>query len=141
MLATAMLFAPVQAPRTPDPVFRSDVRLVKVLTTVRNPQGQLIGALNREDFSIFDNGLRSAAQRVEHYEMAGYGSVRTYAQMLGFNDAAQALQETLDEEGDTDHKLTQLAVSMVNPEAESDEEEDMSDEEEDMYMDEEEDDL
>jgi len=58
MLATAMLFAPVQAPRTQDPVFRTDVRLVKVLTTVRNPQGQLIGALNRDDFSIFDNGLR-----------------------------------------------------------------------------------
>ncbi len=58
ILTTAMLFAPLQAPRTPDPVFRTEVRLVKVLSTVRNSQGQLIGALNREDFTIFDNGLR-----------------------------------------------------------------------------------
>ena len=68
--------------------------------------------------AVKDAGLISAAQRVEHYEMAGYGSVRTYAHMLGFDDAARALQETLDEEGDTDHKLTQLAETMINPEAE-----------------------
>jgi Ca-activated chloride channel family protein len=65
MLAAATLFAPVQAPRTQDPVFSSDVRLVRVLTTVRNPQGQLVGALNKEDFSIFDNGVR---QEVAHFE-------------------------------------------------------------------------
>jgi Ca-activated chloride channel family protein len=57
MLATATLLAPVQAPRTPEPIFRTDVRLVRVLATVRNPQGQLIGALNRDEFTIFDNGL------------------------------------------------------------------------------------
>ncbi len=68
--------------------------------------------------SVKDAGLISAAQRVEHYEMAGYGTVRTFANMLGYNDQAQALQTTLNEEGDTDHKLTQLAESMVNPEAE-----------------------
>jgi Ca-activated chloride channel homolog len=58
MLAAAMLLAPAQAPRTPEPVFRADVRLVRVLATVRNPQGQLVGALNRDDFTIFDNGVR-----------------------------------------------------------------------------------
>jgi ferritin-like metal-binding protein YciE len=72
----------------------------------------------KADPSVKDAGLISAAQRVEHYEMAGYGSVRTYAQMLGFDDAARALQDTLNEEGDADHKLTQLAESLVNPSAE-----------------------
>jgi Ca-activated chloride channel family protein len=58
MLATAMLFAPTQPPRTQEPIFRADVRLVRVLATIRNPQGQLVGTLNRGDFSVFDNGLR-----------------------------------------------------------------------------------
>jgi Ca-activated chloride channel family protein len=58
ILTTAMLFAPQQAPRTQEPVFSADVRLVKVLTTVRNPNGQLVGALNRDDFTVFDNGIR-----------------------------------------------------------------------------------
>jgi ferritin-like metal-binding protein YciE len=66
---------------------------------------------------ILDAGLIAAAQKVEHYEIAGYGTVRTYARMLNENEAAQLLQETLDEEGETDKKLTQLAESMINPEA------------------------
>ncbi len=72
----------------------------------------------KADAPVKDAGLISAAQRVEHYEMAGYGTVRTYAQMLGYNDQAQMLQQTLNEEGDTDHKLTQLAESTINPQAE-----------------------
>ena len=72
----------------------------------------------KADPSVKDAGLISAAQRVEHYEMAGDGTVRTFALMLGFNDAARALQETFDEEGDTDHKLTQLAESKINERAE-----------------------
>ena len=72
----------------------------------------------KADPSVKDAGLISAAQRVEHYEMAGYGTVRTFDLTLGFDDAAQALQETLDEEGNTDHKLTQLAESMINERAE-----------------------
>lgn len=56
-----------------------------------------------------DAMLISAAQRVEHYEIAGYGSVRTYANLLGYSEAADLLQATLDEEGETDKKLTQLA--------------------------------
>ena len=58
---------------------------------------------------VRDAGLISAAQRVEHYEMAGYGTARTYAQLLGDKTGAQLLQKTLDEEGATDRKLTQLA--------------------------------
>lgn len=71
----------------------------------------------RADPSVRDAGLISEAQRVEHYEMAGYGSVRTYAKMLGYQDAAKALQQTLNEEGETDHALTRLAESLINPEA------------------------
>jgi ferritin-like metal-binding protein YciE len=66
---------------------------------------------------IMDAGLIAAAQRVEHYEMAGYGTVRTFAKLLGQNDAAKLLQQTLDEEGAADKKLTQLATSIVNPRA------------------------
>ena len=58
------------------------------------------------------------AQKVEHYEMAGYGTVRTWAEMLGFEDAARLLQKTLDEEKETDQKLTDLAESVINVEAE-----------------------
>lgn len=67
---------------------------------------------------VLDAGLIAAAQRVEHYEIAGYGTVRAYAKLLGNNDAAKLLQKTLDEEGDTDKKLTQLAESTINLEAE-----------------------
>ena len=66
---------------------------------------------------VRDAGLISAAQRVEHYEMAGYGTARTYAQLLGDNQGAKLLQKTLDEEGATDKKLTSLALSL-NIEAE-----------------------
>ena len=64
-----------------------------------------------------DAALIAAAQRVEHYEMAGYGCVRTFARLLGEDDAADLLQETLDEEGEADKKLTQIAESSINFEA------------------------
>jgi len=67
--------------------------------------------------SVKDAALISAAQRVEHYEMAVYGSLRTYAQLLGDIETAQILQSTLDEEGDADRKLTQLAEFSVNLQA------------------------
>jgi ferritin-like metal-binding protein YciE len=67
--------------------------------------------------SVLDAALIGAAQRVEHYEMAGYGTVRAFASVLGEEDAADLLQETLDEEGETNKKLTALAESLVNPEA------------------------
>jgi ferritin-like metal-binding protein YciE len=67
--------------------------------------------------SILDAALIGAAQRVEHYEMAGYGVVRTLAQHLDMDDVAQLLQQTLDEEGETDKKLTQIAEEEVYGEA------------------------
>jgi len=71
----------------------------------------------KPDREVLDAGLISAAQHVEHYEMAGYGTVRTYARLLGYRGAARVLQQTLNEEGKTDHLLTRLAVS-INVKAE-----------------------
>src|SRR5438067_412442 len=68
--------------------------------------------------AVLDAALISAAQKVEHYEMAGYGCVRTYARLLGYEAAARLLQETLDEEGEADHMLTDLAETVINIEAE-----------------------
>jgi ferritin-like metal-binding protein YciE len=71
----------------------------------------------RADSDVLDAALIAAAQRVEHYEMAGYGCARTYARLLGLDDDAKLLQQTLDEEGETDHKLTDLAERTINIEA------------------------
>src|SRR6202012_2633526 len=65
---------------------------------------------------VMDAGLIAAAQRVEHYEIAGYGCVRTYAQLLGDDEAVSLLEETLKEEKETDAKLTELAEN-INVEA------------------------
>ncbi len=61
---------------------------------------------------IKDIGLIAAAQRVEHYEIAGYGCVRSYAKILGHAEAAKTLQTTLDEEAATDRKLTTIAAKL-----------------------------
>jgi ferritin-like metal-binding protein YciE len=71
------------------------------------------------DPDVIDAGLIAAAQRVEHYEIAGYGCVRTYAQELGNQEHLRLLQATLDEEGATDKNLTALAVRLVNIRAEN----------------------
>ncbi len=72
--------------------------------------------------SVLDAGLIVAAQKVEHYEIASYGSVCTFAKLLGKDDASELLQTTLDEESETNEILTQLAESIVNPEAVSERE-------------------
>lgn len=66
---------------------------------------------------VRDAAIISACQRVEHYEMAAYGSVRTYAEQMGHERAAALLQQTLDEEKEADEKLTDIAESRVNIEA------------------------
>jgi ferritin-like metal-binding protein YciE len=66
---------------------------------------------------VKDAALIGSAQRVEHYEIAAYGTIRTLAELLGKNDAVELLQATLDEEKETDQKLTELALSEVNSEA------------------------
>jgi ferritin-like metal-binding protein YciE len=69
------------------------------------------------DENAFDAGLIGAAQKVEHYEIAGYGTARAHATLLGYNKIARLLQQTLNEETATDKKLTQIAESIVNVEA------------------------
>jgi ferritin-like metal-binding protein YciE len=66
---------------------------------------------------VKDAALICAAQKVEHYEIAGYGSVRSLARQLGLNELADLLQETLDEEAAADRLLTKLATDIVNPKA------------------------
>jgi len=68
------------------------------------------------DATIKDAGLISAAQRVEHYEMAAYGCARTYAEMLSEDDSAELLQKTLDDERATDESLTELAGRLIHAE-------------------------
>src|SRR5215467_3499390 len=106
-------------------------RLEKILTShdesTRGPkcegmegvikEGEEMIKENAED-EVRDAGLIAAAQRVEHYEMAGYGCARTYAEMLGDRQSAQLLQTTLTEESDTDKKLSKLAESVINVAAE-----------------------
>jgi len=76
------------------------------------------GEMMSEDFegALMDAALISAAQRVEHYEIAAYGAVHAYAQLMGEVEAASLLQETLDEEKETDQKLTELS-EQINSEA------------------------
>ena len=77
---------------------------------------ELIGEDPNSD--VLDAGLIAAAQKVEHYEIAAYGTTRTWAEMLGYSKAAELLQESLNEEAEADEKLSQLAMSTVNVEAE-----------------------
>jgi ferritin-like metal-binding protein YciE len=73
----------------------------------------------RGEPAVIDAGLIAAAQRVEHYEMAGYGTVRTYAEMLGKTEHVSLLERTLQEEEQTDEHLTELAESHINVEAQA----------------------
>jgi ferritin-like metal-binding protein YciE len=69
------------------------------------------------DPKVKDATLIAAAQRVEHYEMAAYGSLRSFARQIARDDLADIIQQTLDEEGDTDKRLTDIAMTVVNPQA------------------------
>jgi ferritin-like metal-binding protein YciE len=77
------------------------------------------GELLKEDVDpdVLDAGLIAAAQKVEHYEMASYGTARAWAQKMGYDDAADLLQQTLDEESMANEKLTELAEGYINMEA------------------------
>src|SRR6185312_61836 len=76
---------------------------------------EMVGESN--ETAVRDAGLIAAAQKVEHYEISGYGSARTHAELLGNDEAARLLEETPHEEKAADEKLNQLAKSMINREA------------------------
>jgi ferritin-like metal-binding protein YciE len=80
---------------------------------------ELLKEKGEMEAEVLDAGLIAAAQRVEHYEIAAYGTARTFAQRLGHQEAAQLLQQTLDEEYATDRKLTALAEGGINQEAQA----------------------
>jgi ferritin-like metal-binding protein YciE len=107
-------------------------RLEKVFAMIdKKPQGKTCAAIlgiTDEGAEIMDEykgspaldaGLLAAAQAVEHYEMSRYGTLRTWAEELGLDDAAELLQQTLDEEEDTDRKLSGIAETAVNQQAEA----------------------
>jgi ferritin-like metal-binding protein YciE len=71
------------------------------------------------DPAVKDAAIIGCAQKIEHYEIAAYGTARTFAEQLGLTDVAQLLQQTLIEEHDTDDQLTSLAVRDVNQRAEA----------------------
>lgn len=75
----------------------------------------LLGQVTDDD--VRDAGLVAMAQRIEHYGITSYGSARTYARRLGYDEAADRLQETLEEEAQMDERMTQLAEGTLNPEA------------------------
>ncbi|MBK9401459.1 MAG: ferritin-like domain-containing protein [Bacteroidetes bacterium] len=74
-----------------------------------------------EEGAMCDAGIISAGQKVEHYEIASYGTLRQFAETLGYEDAADLLQLTLDEEKAADEKLTEVAVATINVEASEEE--------------------
>lgn len=73
---------------------------------------------NSEPNAVRDAGLVANAQRVEHYGLAGYGCARTYADRLGMDEAAAALQKNVDESANMDERMTELAEDLLNPKAE-----------------------
>jgi ferritin-like metal-binding protein YciE len=80
-------------------------------------EGKKVMAQNAEP-AVLDAALIAAAQKVEHYEIAAYGCVCTYAEMLGYEQVHELLGQNLDEEESTDQRLTSLAESVINPQAE-----------------------
>lgn len=75
-------------------------------------EGDEMASTTEKGTAVRDAGLITAAQRVEHYEIAGYGGVIAYCKVLGYNDAVNLLHQTLEEEKETDAKLTQLATTL-----------------------------
>jgi len=107
-------------------------RLNQVFAIIdKKPQGKTCAAIvgiteegaeimqEYKESPALDAGLLAAAQAVEHYEISRYGTLRTWAEELGLDNAASLLQETLDEEKATDKILTQIAETAVNQEAEA----------------------
>jgi ferritin-like metal-binding protein YciE len=106
-------------------------RLEQVFTMIeKKPQGKTCAAIvgitdegaeimkEYKGSPALDAGLLAAAQAVEHYEISRYGTLKAWAEELGLNDAAELLQETLDEEEATDEALTEIAKSAINQQAE-----------------------
>jgi ferritin-like metal-binding protein YciE len=90
-------------------------------------------AMEEMEGTVLDAALIASAQKVEHYEIATYGTLATFAEVLGMEDAKDLLGQTLDEEKEADEKLTQIAMQ-INPEAEQGEGEEEGEEGGEMAM-------
>ncbi|GEP40933.1 ferritin-like domain-containing protein [Brevifollis gellanilyticus] len=113
---------------TKEHVARLEALLSSHKQTTRGPKCKAMEGLIEEgselieeeaDPEVLDVGLIGAAQKVEHYEIAAYGTARAMAELLGDKKGQKLLQQTLDEEGATDKKLTELALSEVNVSADA----------------------
>jgi len=80
-------------------------------------EGQEVVGDTEEDTAVRDAGIIVCSQKIEHYEIAAYGSLRTLANRMGQSEIASLLEQTLEEEKETDQTLTQIAESSVNEEA------------------------
>ena len=81
-----------------------------------------------DEGAMRDAGIISAGQKIEHYEIASYGTLRTFAEILGLDEAVELLQQTLDDEKAADEKLTEVAMTAVNIQAANVEEEEEEEE-------------
>jgi ferritin-like metal-binding protein YciE len=111
---------------TEEHVARLDRLLADLNLNGRTPKCKAMEGLIEEGKEMMDDAMEddvrdaaliAAAQRVEHYEIAGYGCARTFAEQLGHSDAAAVLQQTLDEESAANELLTNIAMSGINQEA------------------------
>lgn len=93
-------------------------------------EGESVVEETEDDSMTRDAGIIMAAQKVEHYEIATYGSLVQFARTLGMDEAAALLEQTLEEEKETDQKLSQIAESSINEEAEKEGENEENEEEE-----------
>lgn len=96
---------------------RAEAEKCKAMEGLIEEAEDIIGDL--EEGPVRDAGIIAAAQKIEHYEIATYGTLRAFANILGEYEAASLLEETLDEEKEADQKLTDLAESIINIEAAS----------------------
>ncbi len=92
-------------------------RKCKAMEGLVEEGAELIKEKDEFEAEALDAGLIGAAQRVEHYEIAAYGTARTFAEQLGYQKAVSLLQQTLDEEYAADEKLTALATGSINQKA------------------------
>jgi ferritin-like metal-binding protein YciE len=107
---------------------RAKGRKCKAMEGLIEESKELMGEEAAED--VLDAGLIASAQRIEHYEMAVYGTLRTYAEQLDMAEDAELLEETLEEEKEADQKLSELATECINPDAEESEGEEAEEQEE-----------
>ena len=109
---------------------RAEAKLCKAMEGLIKEGDEILKQKGSANPAVLDAGLIAAAQKVEHYEIGSYGTARSFAKLLGEDEAAELLQETLDEEGEADKTLTTIAENSINIEAAEGDSDDGEEEEE-----------